>query len=352
MRKTFCLAAGLAIAFSASIAKADMTANFFLDARDNFAQIFTPTASPVGGYANNANSGVRGDGQTIYVAPKVGGAEIDPNTGIDTSLATMTLYVDVDSADSNEVLAAVGLDMSIAASDSDERQLAGASVAIHNTAAEVESGIPGFTNLSGAPWNQVAESTPFSTTGGGIKMVRIPVEDDGNGGAMFNAGLGVTNNDSYAYRLATVTIEADTCGAQDRGCQPALDVYLSVNNLLVTSVSSSATPGPVALGLGYNGVNPDPALNGDTGSDAGATSALPDAVIIIKPKGDFDNDGDFDGFDLSGILPAIGDSGNGLLNQREVFTGDFNGDGKFDGFDLTTILNYLGEVGNVCTSCP
>lgn len=341
MKKTiFCAAAGLAVAFSASLARADMTANFFIDARDSFGAIAAPTTAS--GYANETiNGGGRGAGQVIYIAPKIGTSGLE-NQVTDTSTASMTIYADVDSADSNEVLAAVGLDVSIEASAANERQLLGTSVVIHNSAAAVGGG------LAGAPWNDTAESTAFTTAGGGIKAVRVPVEDNG-GGPMFNASLGITNNDTDAYRLATINLEADNCNVANRGCEPSLDVFMSVNNLLVTSVTNPGPSNPVALGFGYDGAAVDASL--DNGSTLGATTGVADAVIIIKTKGDFNNDMVTDGGDLGLVLPTFGNAVQGLTNSYETWAGDYNGDGVFDGGDLGFVLQYFGAVVAECTTC-
>ena len=336
MKKNICFAAALAAGLTVGTsAQAQMTATFFLDARDNIAAIDTPTATS--GYANEPNGGGRGDGQTIYIAPKVAGLEVQgPNN---TSLATMTLYVDVDSADPNEVLASAGLDIDIEAAAANERQLLDASITVHNTAAAVGGG------LTNEPWNGTAISTAFTTAGGGAKAVRVPVED--NGGPMFNAALGITDGDGY--RLATVNLEADSCSTPGRGCQPALDVFLSVNNLLVTAVSNPGPSAAVALNLGYDAGAPEAATA--DGSTEGATSNTADAVIIIKPKGDFNNDGNFNGLDLGLVLSTFNQSTGGLANRQQIFVGDFNGDGAFNGLDLGLVLPYFNAVTANCVAC-
>ncbi|MCB9853169.1 MAG: hypothetical protein H6819_08735 [Phycisphaerales bacterium] len=336
MRKTLCAVAGLAVAFSASLASAQMKGTFFLDARDSIAAINAPTTQS--GYANEPNGGGRGDGQTIYIGPKVGTAHIvGPN---DTSKATMTLYVDVSNGGASEVLAAVGLDMSIAAPAANERELLAASVTIHNTPASVGGG------LTNNPWNDTAVSTAFTTAGGGIKAVRVPVEDLG-GGPMFNASLGIQNG--LGYRLATVNLEADTCGTAGRGCQANLGVFLSVNNLLVTAVSDPGPSAAMDLELGYTGGAPEAATA--DGSTQGATSASADAVIAIKPKGDFNDNGVTNGLDLGLVIPTFNMSTGGTANHRQVYTGDYNGDGLFNGLDLGLVIPYFNAVVANCVSC-
>ncbi|HPF41600.1 MAG TPA: hypothetical protein P5081_21475 [Phycisphaerae bacterium] len=336
MRKTLCAVAGLAVAFSASFAQAQMEGTFFIDARDNVAAIDTPTTSS--GYANEViNGGGRGAGQTIYIAPKVGGLEMQVT---DTSTATMTLYADVANGGASEVLAAVGLDMSIAASAANERQLLGASVTIHNTAAAVGGG------LTNDPWNDTAESTAFTTAGGGIKAVRIPVEDN-MGSPVFNASLGIQNG--AGYRLATVALEADSCGVAGRGCQASLDVFLSVNNLLVTAVSNPGPSAAMDLNFGYAGAAPEAATA--DGSTLGATSATADAVVVIKQKGDMDDSGSYDALDLGQVLPTFNLVNAGTANHRQVWAGDMNGDGSFDALDLGLFLPYFNAVNANCVSC-
>lgn len=355
MRKTLCLAAGLAVALSASIASAQMTATFYLDARDSFAQILAPGNGSTGnGYANNPNGGGRGDGYRIFIAPKIGATGLEMQV-TDTSHATMTMYVDVDSADSAEVLAAVGLDMSIAPPVGNEMSLQGVSATIHNSAVEVGGG------LMQGPWNDTAISTAFDTSGGGVKMVRVPVEDSGMG-PMFNASLGLTeNNDdpmdpldnTDSYRLVTVDLNAATCGpiatAPASTCLASLDVYLTVNNLLVTAVSNPGPSAAVNLELGYDPGTGMPEGATANGSTEGATSTIADAVIEIRNKGDFNEDGNYNNVDLGSILTNLA---NPNKDHRRVWTGDFNGDGAFNNVDLGFALTFLSTGAAQCGVCP
>ena len=329
MRKT--LVSALAVAFTATMVNAQAT--FFLDARDNIANIDTPQASPTGGFAANPLGGVRGDGQTIYVAPNVPGAPAIPGG----NMSTMTLYVDY-AAGAGEVLAAVGLDYAIDASAANERALSAAALTIHNSAAEVDQ--TGANGLAGAPWNDTAGSG--DTLGGSIKAVRVPVS---GATPAFDASLGIQAGNGY--RLATVDLTAEDCNGAG-GCEPALNVFMSVNNLLVTQVSAGGS-GAVALNFGFDGAGAADA-SPDTGDVEGATSAIADATIVLRSRGDFNGDGAFNGLDLGLVLPTVGQSGGGLANQAAVHAGDFNGDGSFNGLDLGLILPTIGASAG-CTVC-
>ena len=311
-------------------------ATFFLDARDNIANIDTPQASPTGGFAANPLGGGRGDGQTIYVAPNVPGT---PGAAIPgNNMATMTLYVDYAGA-AGEVLAAVGLDYSIAANAANERALSASSLTIHNSAAEVDQG--GANGLAGNPWNDTAGSG--DTTGGTIKAVRVPVS---GATPVFDASLGIQAGNGY--RLATVDLTSEDCNGAG-GCEPALDVFLSVNNLLVTQVSAGGS-GPVSLNFGFDPGTGAADASPDNGDNEGATSAIADATIVLRPRGDFNQDGSFNGLDLGLVLPTFGQAPAGTVDQAGVHAGDFNGDGAFNGLDLGLILPTFGGATG-CTAC-
>jgi|GEM_PF-2104483 len=327
MRKV--IVSALAVAFTATLANAQAT--FYFDDRADGNAIDTPAAP----YTNNPNAGVRGDAQTIYVAPLVPGAPLPPS-GIPANTAQAHLYVDY-AAGAGEVLAAVGLDYSISAPGANEAGLSASSLTIYNTAAEVDQTGNG---LAGNPWNDTTGSG--DTTGGTIKAVRVPV--DGATPA-FNASLGIQAGNTY--RLATVDLTAEDCNVG--GCEANLEVFLSVNNLLVTQVSAGGS-GPVALNFGFDaGAVAD--ASPDNGDNEGATSAIADAVIVTRQKGDFNGDGNFNGLDFGQILPAQSAASGGTATPAQVFTGDFNGDGNFNGLDFGQILPTQSAASGGCTAC-
>jgi hypothetical protein len=59
-------------------------------------------------------------------------------------------------------------------------------------------------------------------------------------------------------------------------------------------------------------------------------------------KGDFDNDGDIDVFDLDGFAQSWGSTKNPGGNYNECF--DFNDDGKIDVFDLDGFAQVWGKT--------
>jgi Dockerin type I domain len=316
-------------------------ATLYLDARDSIGAIDFPTPSPVGGFANNPLGGNRGDGQMIYISPRIGNTGIETRPPFDTAIATMTLYMDYDAAP-DVVVTSFGIDFAISTPAANERELANVSATIHNSGAEV--GGPPISE----PWSDTMHSMPFTTSGGGIQMYRLPYELTPQG-PVFNAGLGLTAGDGY--RLATIDIEAGNCAnAGTRGCESHLDVFMSVNDQLIAAQDIFGATAPIALNLGYNGAFPEAATG--NGSTVGATSAIPDATIIVRLKGDFNGDGNFNGLDLPFVIPCFNASISTTADQVKVFTGDFNGDGAFNGTDLSLVIPfYLATVDN-CDVCP
>jgi len=324
MRKV--IVSALAVAFAATLANAQAT--FYFDDRDNGNAIDTPAAP----YTNNPLGGVRGDAQTTYVAPAVPTAPVNANT------AQTHLYVDY-AAGAGEVLAAVGLDYSIGAPGANEAGLSASSLTIYNTAAEVDQTGNG---LAGNPWNDTSGSG--DTTGGTIKAVRVPVSD-GGGSPAFDATLGIQAGTTY--RLATVDVTAEDCNVA--GCEANLAVFLSVNNLLVTQVSAGGS-GSVALNFGFDGAGAADAAD-NNGDVEGATSALADAIIVTRQRGDFNGDGNFNGLDFGSILPASNAASVGNATPAEVHAGDFNGDGNFNGLDFGSILPTSNAASVNCSAC-
>lgn len=329
MRKV--IVSALAVAFATTLANAQAT--FFFDDRGNGNAIDTPAAP----YTNNPLGGVRGDAQTTYVAPLVPGAPLPPS-GIPANTAQTHLYVDYAGA-AGEVLAAVGLDYSIAAPAAGQAGLAASGLTIYNTAAEVDQTGNG---LLGNPWNDTAGSG--DTTGGTIKAVRVPVSD-GGGSPAFDATLGITAGTTY--RLATVDLTAEDCSVA--GCDANLDVFLSVNNLLVTQVSAGGS-GPVSLNFGFDGAGAVDAAD-NNGDVEGATSSLADAIIVTRQKGDFNGDGNFNGLDFAAVIPTANAANVGNASPAEVFTGDFNGDGNFNGLDFALIIPTANAANIGCVAC-
>ena len=240
-------------------------------------------------------------------------------------------------AAAGEVAAAIGIDFAIAAPAADEILLVGATGTIFNTAVEVGS--------ANDPWNDTTNSTAFTTSGGGIKMVRVPVA----AGPVFDATLGITNGNGY--RLARIAVEADSCfdAGGTRACTSNLGVLMSVNNLLITQVSDPGPSAAVNVDFGYVAGASEAAGSGST---EGTTSATDDATIVVKLKGDFNSDGNFNGADLPLFGAAFSGAGGNTVPRETVWTGDFNGDDLFNGADLPYFGAYFSAVGGFCTVCP
>ena len=93
---------------------------------------------------------------------------------------------------------------------------------------------------------------------------------------------------------------------------------MKVNNLLVTRVYETNGDATENVSFGFNGANPDAAVSGSTN---GAVSAIADAVIQVREKGDFSGDGRVTGADTGPYTTAAGVGPDTLL---QAYVGDFS----------------------------
>lgn len=266
-------------------------------------------------------TGGRGYGQQLFVSPvELSGGHIytSPNGTYNASVNELWLYMDVAekfAGASNEVVSSVGLDM-----------------AISNTVVGHDLASISFTMLNPlSKWNQVVSGTSSLTGVVGAKAVRVPV----NTGPVFDATMGYQPGGSYKIGK----LQATGATMADPYIPPGTyTVKMAVNSLLITRVYNGVgyptTPENVAFGY-FNGT---PEVAG-SGSTVGTTSATADAVIVVKGKGDYDNNGWVDADDIG---PDTSTPGYFLwnvfsdyaANVDQHWSGDFDNSGYVDADDI------------------
>lgn len=334
-------------------------------------------------YLNDSvNTGRKGAGTVLRLEPKHADAyetinpTAFPNHDADGNRSTgdLWLYADMNadtdpdstSATTDEVLSSVGLDIDIVKQGT-TTQVRGRIQTIAFTLNNDGSVFNSKTPTAQAPWNNKIDGAvdgPADADGTvdwvGIKAVRVPVAT----GPVYQASLGITprasGHNDLPYRLGKLRLTAAT-----RNCQfiPAgvhvanstFSVFLKVNNLLVTRVFNGAGDNPVTedARFGYNGAAVDAqAVNGNT---IGATTAIADAVVEVRVKGDFTSDGFVSSADTAAYIAAVG-AGND--NVFEAYCGDFTGDNQVTSADTGTIgttgyINMLNvRGGSAGATCP
>jgi hypothetical protein len=101
------------------------------------------------------------------------------------------------------------------------------------------------------------------------------------------------------------------------------------------------------MNLGYNGAALDPA--DASGSVEGATSAVDDGTIVIKFKGDFDNNNAVNFDDLNVFGTVLSDVGAGIFGTPEQgWTVDINNNGVANFDDLAE----FGAAASGYAACP
>jgi hypothetical protein len=357
MKKFLAVALVAALLVPASAALAANTTDglaFFFDTRDT-----TSAISPQGGALGNAqwdapivpwsneldNNGGRGDGQVRFVSPVIPSGN-HVSSGFDSSAASTFLYMDVEdrAAGDDDIISSVGLDIGIAkdSGDYDLDAATGVSFTMFNDAADVGGGAT--TNA----WDDTAVGTVGVTGISGIKAVRVPVA-----GAVpaYDATLGLGIGGTY--RLAQVDFQGgDRPPFQIPAPTPAVfSAKMAVNSLLVTRVynpAGGAGTTPEQPDFGYSNGLPEaasvPGIGGlANGSDEGTTSTAADLVIVVKAKGDFDQDGNMSNDDINAFIDAFV---NTLANDVEArWTVDFTGDNANSNDDINGFIAQFTTWG-------
>lgn len=314
------------------------------------------------GNGDALNGGRRGQAQTLYLEPKandgwesmnvstIRNANSFPNFDGDLNHSTgdLWVYMDVnnDASGTGDVISSVGLDLDtrhVSVTAAFRNKIASMVVTLDNTNAVFNS----ITPAGGSPWNnkvdgnQVLASDPPDWEK--AKAVRVPVDP----GPVYNAALGIVDRaqgTTPSYRLGRIRLTAGTRNCTQRAATPTVgpdllpfftaystfDMYLKVNNLLITRVYNGAGDSQENLHFGYSGASSDASvlINGNTN---GAVSTVADGRVMMRLKGDFTGDGNVTGADVGGFNAAVSDSAE---NQLSTYLGDFNGNATTTGADL------------------
>jgi len=344
---------------------------------------------------DTVNAGKRGQGQIMRLEPTHGDgyesvqlsgqfpANGYPNFDGDLNRSTgdLWLYMDVfdDTAGTGDVISSVGLDIDLVPAGTIMRAKPG------SLAMTLDNGTTVFNSItppgSGAPWNNkvdgevVPASDPLDWRN--IKAVRVPVDSP----AVYNAALGIVNRAAgptdAPYRLGKPRVTSGArnctqrvCPATDPNCalgsilgghakNSSYDVFLKVNNLLITRVFNGVGDSPaqenVSLGygalIGAASASPElPAINGNTN---GGVSLVPDARIEVRLKGDYTNDGNVTNSDNVQMQNAA--FTDATDNQWQAYCGDFTGSATVTSSDVGVVglggFGFLGAQTRSAT-CP
>jgi len=342
MRKL--LVSTLAVVGFATVAVAQESVLVF-DIRNNAAgtqSIGTPVSPFTNGQSpTNAacNGGRMGDGQVLrlmptHVANAIHTGNKYPNFDADANAATadLNLWLVVKEDTNNapacagDVISSIGVDFNTTSPATPKNVIASMA----------------WTWSAAVTWNGTANGVYAGGNNGnytGAKAVDVPVNAtpayDTTGGAVPGGGEVVGLPDGNAYRVGALRITSGPRNCVFAVGYTAASTYtikMAVNNLLITRTCSNASVDAgelVAMGYGDpSGASQcgtpgeAPAVNGST---SGATSAAPDAVVIVAEKGDFNSNGSVTAADNGGYGIAQGASTAGTLTQNQLFLGDFNG---------------------------
>lgn len=297
------------------------------------------------GNGDALNGGGRGQGQTLYLEPKANdgwesrndtntrSGNSFPNFDGDNNAATgdLWIYMDVndDASGTGDVISSVGLDLDTQFTGATMRnKLASMTVTLYNDGSVFNS-VTTAIGVGAGPWNNkvngnlvVASDPPDWEK---AKAVRVPVDP----GPMYNAALGIQQRGTGtipSYRLGKISLVAGTRNCSGRVVGPpshvdnsTYDIYLKVNNLLITRVYNGAGDADEQVSFGYVGASPDAAISGNS---SGAASAVADGRVVLRLKGDFTGDGNVTTADITDFNAAQTDSAE---NQLQTYLGDFNG---------------------------
>lgn len=401
MKKFSIICAGLALAFASQAQAQVVDTNaadgadglaIWFDTRNSVASILTPAAPFTDGTSremlkgkilivNNVeagNAGGPGDGQTLWVSPRLPANPAFPGFGlhwtgkkasalVNHSIKTISKYATVESRGATgEIIAALGLTTDIVkgGTPGTGNQIQDVSVSSVDTYWSAPAN--NVVNDLGDNWEIVS------------KAVRVPVSDNA-GTPVYNAAGGLIPS-TTPYKLADLTITADVWQASIAISNSTYSVRDKVNNLLVTRVVESGGPlSPEDPDFGYttdtisgtpgvagavlrtgsplNGNLPEANSGGD-GLTVGTTSVQADATIIVQTKGDFTNDGIVTVSD-NPLYNAVVTGAIGLpIRQREIYLGDFTNEGAVTVADNPGYNGYVAQMGipgNNCSvpaNCP
>lgn len=381
MKKSAILMSTAVVAMFASVSLGQESV-IWMDARPNNAAsgINSITGGSLGTQFNNPyiqsgiNAGRRGAGQIVrmegkrnlnrhltLISPPNGPTFPNHDGDSDTSTASLWVYMDVndDPDGTGDVIASLGLDLGLTpVVPGDLRtRINSINFQLANDGT-VRNSITGGQPLV---WDDKVDGAVVAgdpPSWAGAKAVRVPVE----AGPTYNAALGITPRPSGAtdipYRVGRLDIVAGSrnCvggglvdGLPAHALKSSYNVHLKVNNLLVARVFETGGDNPPVeqISFGYNGATPE--LPTVSGSQAGAVSALPDTVIEIRVKGDYNGDGQVSTADNSAHTAAVAAAADSHL---QVYAGDFNNSNTTTSADSAAFLAARSVGSFAPIHCP
>lgn len=345
MNRSFCTVVALCVVSAFAAAAVAQDSVIFMDVRNN--SITANTASDYNNMSHGAMNGPfsisptgdlgrRGGGQVLYVNPTTSvnyqtqfGSSF-PNLDGDSNRATgdLWVYMDVlnDGSGTNGVISSVGLDIDIVPPVGTVRnRLASLNFTMANDQTVANSTLaPG----GSGPWNGVANGSQSGVTPNldwnDARAVAVPVIA---GPAYSSTGRLVPRTpDATAagrpYRLGRLT-----CTAAARVCAPldglafngrsTYNVFMQVDSLLITRVFETGGDTIENVAFGYAGAAPDAAQSGNVPN---VSSAVADAIIQVRMKGDVDGNGLVNTADTTPFLALVGPT-DGV---QASYVGDFS----------------------------
>lgn len=371
MNRSFCTAVALCVVSAFAAAAVAQDSIIFLDVRNNeiaanTASNYNAMSTPAtmnGPFLNDAPAGTggkRGGGQMLRLNPKrnngyhAGAATSFPNLDGDGNRATgdLWVYMDVinDASGTNGVISSVGLDFDLTFTGTTSRfVLESVSFTMANDGRVLDS----IANPAATPWNGVANGTASGIDWNDARAVAVPVTTGPAYSStnrltprFANIGAWSATSTVVPYRLGRLTATAANrvCGGTPGGGMTGapdanhannstFNVFMQVDSLLITRVYETGGDTIENVSFGINaGGSPDAPQSGNVPN---VSSAVADAQIQIREKGDFTGDGRITSADTTGYNAAVADGTDNIL---QAYCGDF------------TSQAVLGTIGNLVTS--
>ncbi|QDV89789.1 hypothetical protein RAS2_08630 [Phycisphaerae bacterium RAS2] len=380
MNRSFCTVVALCVVSAFAAAAVAQDSVIFMDVRNN-----SITANTASNYNNMSHGtmngpfgvtptgdvGRRGGGQSLIVHPRQnnGGhatfGTAFPNLDGDGNRATGNLwvYMDVlnDGSGTNGVISSVGLDIDIVPPVGTVRnRLDSLSFTMMNDQTVADSTLaPG----GSGPWNSVAHGAQVGATPNldwnDARAVAVPVIA---GPAYSSAGRLVprTPDNTAAgrpYRIGRLTATAALRVCTGATIPPfdgaafstrsTYNVFMQVDSLLITRVFETGGDTVENVAFGYVGALPDAAQSGNV---ANVSSAVADATIQVRMKGDIDGNGVLNTLDTTPYLALVAPTDN----PTSAYLGDFTAPPGVVALanNLVTTLDTTPFLANFPTNTP
>jgi len=402
MKKAIVYMVAMAVVASLGSAAFAQDSALWLDWRDNenapgFEKI--TTGSPkrpftVGDFGDAAdglgfglvNAGARGQGAVLRVEPQhadgweqtlaagsAGGTPPGWLTNLDddddASTGELHLYMDVsDVAGDDDVISSLGVNIRARTGSGNP---GGVSV-IRNTYSLTNFNIRNAAEDSGdggvaVPWDGTNNGTIATQAGldatfedgleglTGAKAVRVPVS--GNPPS-YDMTVGYKPQ-AAPHRVATLSVQGNerqctfSAGANGHSKKSTYELFLDVNNLLITRVFSAGGDAVESVAFGYDFDTGALDNSGSlapfvSGSVEGDTSTIADAFIQVRMKGDGNGTGNVTLDDITPLTDALA-NGDATTTILQAWTYDFTGDARVT---LDDIAGFLEVFNNRSPSCP